>query len=242
MNSPSVKSHATFSAAISLLEMLVGMAIMAIIAAVAIPVYQTAVEKMHVAKCLHNLRQMGVGFQLYANDNDGYLPRTETLRKRVSDPPRTNGTLVWPYLIAEYVNVSDFATTYQTPSLFRHSVFACPSEWDYEKNNGNYNIHYSINRQLNENLFPDGKAWIKQTAIRSPSKWMVLSDSYHSWHIYTDSQKKMKEWSGLTRRHGGIPNFLYADGHVEPFKREILGLGDPGGQDPFYRSLWEYNY
>lgn len=222
--------------------MLIGVAIMAIIAAVVIPAYQMTIEKAHMAKCLHNLHQMGVGFQLYANDNDGYLPRTETLQKRVGDPPRTNGTLVWPYLIAEYVNVNDFAQTYQTPSLFRRSVFSCPAEQDYEKNDGRYNIHYSINRQLNEDIYPGGKAWIKQVAIRSPSKWMVLSDSYHSWHVYTDSIKKMRDLNGLTRRHGGHPNFLYADGHVEPFRQELLGLGDPGGQDPFYRSLWEFNY
>jgi len=50
------------------------MSIIALLAAVAIPAFSAALESARRAKCAGNLRQIGIGFQQYANDNDQNYP------------------------------------------------------------------------------------------------------------------------------------------------------------------------
>jgi prepilin-type N-terminal cleavage/methylation domain-containing protein/prepilin-type processing-associated H-X9-DG protein len=60
--------------AFTLIELLVVIAIIAILAALLLPVLTKVQENANSTKCLANLRQIGVGIDLYVNDNDGLLP------------------------------------------------------------------------------------------------------------------------------------------------------------------------
>ena len=59
----------------TLIELLVVIAIIAILAAVLFPVFAQAREKARQAACLSNLKQIGMGLQMYAQDHDETLPR-----------------------------------------------------------------------------------------------------------------------------------------------------------------------
>lgn len=226
--------HRHHASAVSVVEMLIAIAILAVLVALILPVVNSMRDKAHVAGCLNNLRQIGMGIQLYANDHDGFLPQSEAQK------PGESKALIWPYRIAPYIGVKDFAQTYQNANLAKHSLFTCPAETDYSIQAMPW-VHYSLNRHLNDRLF-GAKSEIRQLAVRSPSKWVIVSDSFKSWHILTDRAKKMIDDNGLERRHGGHPNFLYADGHVAPFAQEIIGELDPGGEDSFYQALWRHDY
>jgi prepilin-type N-terminal cleavage/methylation domain-containing protein len=58
----------------TLIELLVVIAIIAILAAILFPTYARAKQTARIARCLGNLRQLGAGFRMYANDNNGKLP------------------------------------------------------------------------------------------------------------------------------------------------------------------------
>ena len=58
----------------TLIELLVVMAIIAILAAMLVPAFGRAREAGRATACLSNLRQIGVGFQLYVQDNNNRLP------------------------------------------------------------------------------------------------------------------------------------------------------------------------
>src|SRR5688572_2846551 len=58
----------------TLIELLVVIAIIAILAAILFPVFAQAREQARTASCLSNLKQLGLGFKMYAQDYDENWP------------------------------------------------------------------------------------------------------------------------------------------------------------------------
>src|SRR6266404_4386392 len=73
-------------AAFTLIEILVVMAIIAILAGLLLPALSSAKAKSKQIGCVNNLKQVALGFQMYAADNDGRLPE---------NPPAGRGDNAW---------------------------------------------------------------------------------------------------------------------------------------------------
>jgi prepilin-type N-terminal cleavage/methylation domain-containing protein/prepilin-type processing-associated H-X9-DG protein len=94
------------SRAFTLIEILVVVAILAILAAILFPVFAQAREKARQASCLSNTKQIGLAALLYAQDFDETLPpwRVSNLLYWVGGRPAPSGPLdktrglIWPYI------------------------------------------------------------------------------------------------------------------------------------------------
>lgn len=84
----------------TLIELLVVIAIIAILAAILFPVFAQARAKAKQASCLSNMKQIGLGLMMYAEDYDATLPSSYYYQNGVNSD---GGYVHWSGMIMPYV-------------------------------------------------------------------------------------------------------------------------------------------
>ena len=80
----------------SLIELIVVIGIIVLLAAILAPMLEKGREQAIQVKCGNNLRQIGAGLSMYANDNGGAYPRT-TYVAGAAAVAGTNASAVEPF-------------------------------------------------------------------------------------------------------------------------------------------------
>jgi prepilin-type N-terminal cleavage/methylation domain-containing protein/prepilin-type processing-associated H-X9-DG protein len=86
--------------AFTIVELLVVMFVISILVSLFAPTLQSATERGRRIRCMNNLREIGTGLNMYANDHEGRLPTVEPVPSvPVGSPPwPTLAETLLPYL------------------------------------------------------------------------------------------------------------------------------------------------
>lgn len=111
---PRAERHAGFTLGFTLIELLVVIASIAILAAILFPVFQRVRENACAAACLSNEKQIGLGVQMYVQDNDERLFfRSNDKNSRSGVTLNLNESRWWNQLM---------------PFVKSNAVFTCPGD------------------------------------------------------------------------------------------------------------------
>ena len=172
--------------AFTLVELLVVIAIIALLAALAIPAIGGAIKRSNAAKCMANLKQIGVAYRNYAVENNRLIPSTVT-----GGGPSWGQTLI---------------TSFQPTGWGSNTLLKCPSDSrpinSYYRSYGQ-NIILSPNTNAESapifSTIPEqSKTFLVMEVVKSPAAHPSWGGNYNP-----------------TNRHGTNCNVLFVDGHVE---------------------------
>ena len=194
----------------TLIELLVVIAIIAILAALLLPALNRARDRAKSISCLSNLKQLGLGYQIYGNDNNEYLL------------PYLNGPLTtdvgWVTNLLQLMGVKSSNTSHE----YKTGAFFCPSsplnsgtEKPYH-NVRNIYVTYGLNVILSGVV---GTKPPKYTKLYAPTRTAPIMDA---WNIDRDYIGDVSRTTFVAIRHSKKLNAMLADGHAESFDPDII--------------------
>ncbi len=216
----------------TLIELLVVIAIIAILLAILMPTLHRAREQGKRAACLSNVKQLGVAWVLYADENDDKIINACTgVAGQGNVPADEDGWVHW----AGYTDETSEAEQIRAikdgalfPFVKSERLYKCPTGLRGEMRT------YAIVDAMNG--WPGGPNVKNRMDIRRPGERLVFLDegwvTFASWSVPYDREA----WwgSAVTQpgilasdnrhkdpppvRHGNGTNFSFADGHGEYWK------------------------
>lgn len=244
--------QARFLCAFTMVELLIVIAIIAILAAILLPVFSAARARGQEAACRNNLKQLADCWLVYADDN-GYkfmdnLPLTEL-------PNTSNNWVLGSMAIpTQSTNTGLLKRGESFPYTTQTSLYRCPA--DPSQTNGAPHVRsYAMNCWIGSRSMTTGnpnaygpesgyRTFVteNETALMGTSTLWVLADEHEvsitdPWWLVTMNNSQPFASFPATRHARGY-NLNFADGHVERWALLSPNTVAPGVQVSPQNSDW----
>ena len=215
----------------TLIELLVVIAIISILAAMLLPALNRAQESGRTNACITNIRQIGVGMQLYGGDNNDFLPSAYN-----------SGGIPAPTWTGNWYFMNSHLAGYVQPGATvsgKVGCFRCPNDAYFDTRwAAYYATSYGINSFAIDG-YPNTGSWlytpprkIGSANVQLHRLAMVIEDG---GHVYADASAPSAVYPGgitaFAFRHLDKASVVYYDGHVAcPVMKDVPSVvGYPTG-------------
>jgi prepilin-type N-terminal cleavage/methylation domain-containing protein/prepilin-type processing-associated H-X9-DG protein len=235
------KRDGTFRRAFTLIELLVVIAIIAILAAMLLPALARAKEKAKAINCLSNMRQIGLAFKIYTDEegNNRFVQLARSGAAPANAIVPDGAKTWWPDLLVANMGTRT-VRIYSCPSAPRTNSFGIGMN------------HIEIGRHLEaapaireqEVMKPSatvsfGDSYLISNPTAAPDQW-VADTTVNQSSMYFRTPSNSGYWDSspwrIYNRHKARANVAHVDGHAESVRTSSLGFQfnerDPG-------ALWD---
>ena len=240
--------------AFTLLELLVVVAVIAILAGMLLPALSKARSRGQAVACLNNTRQLALAWTLYADDHDSRLPynlggqgarRVATLRTNLNwvnnvmtwldDSDNTNTATLTQASLGSYASRN--AATYRCPSDHVLSELQRSLGWAGRVRSYSMNAMVGDAGELSQRGYninnPGYVQFFKLPTIPRPAQIFVFLDEHpdsinDGYFLNKYSSYDYYQWIDLPASyHGGAAAFSFADGHSEGHRWQVASTKVP---------------
>lgn len=213
----------------TLIELLVVIAIIAILAAMLLPALSSARERARQSNCTSVLKNWGLYYQLYMQDNNEYGP--------CSNPAYGSNTTIWTFKLNEYREGNKLDD--------KRGNLVCP-HWAAEVGQHGMYVGYAMLEKLGSGVDDKGKVFgLTQSQISLPADTPFLveftrhSSSYSNANCPTASNSTASAYKfpdestsfvanakTIVYAHNKRANTVFVDGHVESLSYQEIPNDD----------------
>jgi len=202
------------TSAFTLIELLVVITIIAILASIALPVFNGVTERANQTKDLSNAKQVGIAMKLFASDNNGFYPSKPSAAGDYGSAPagtaaNSNDAFFW--LFPNYLTTEDIftvATSKWTPSAPDNKIDPAGSA-------------RADTLKAGENTY----SYVTNLTDTSNPAFPLIADGFNTGSVYVTSKAQK---GGVWAAKKAVVIFCDASGQIMKVDPTSLTVNRPG--------------
>jgi prepilin-type N-terminal cleavage/methylation domain-containing protein len=196
--------------AFTLVEVLVAIAIIAILSAILFPTFAQAKSAAKKSACLNNHRQVALALAMYLSDHAGYP---------TCGPETGSGQVRWVDALFPYARSTGIFRDLASSPARANLPLAPPYQRHPRYGGYGYNYQYLGNSRPGTPDSPNLPFAASESAIEFPSQTLAMTDCWGAWLVWhPDRERRVARWLHVVDpplgsiRGSGLGRYYFGDG------------------------------